>query len=169
MSDENKWIAFMLKQRYINQQQKLNLKKNIMMRFNLKQKDICYSSSNNNSGHSYYFFVKEYDSENDLRNIYQTYSNFFEHFNYHVKINQSQLKQLFKSIYEINNINIKFGDLVVINKGVYSKLHGIVLRKNRNGKYDVGLKFGFGTLLKSYNASQLTITGNIFNYIKVLR
>jgi hypothetical protein len=43
--------------------------------------------------------------------------------------------------------SIKYGDIVCINVGNYSKLYGVVLRQNRVGKFDVGFKFCFGNVI----------------------
>jgi hypothetical protein len=64
--------------------------------------------------------------------------------------------------------DIKFGDLVLITNGCYNKLYGIVLRENRNGKYDIGLKFRFGTIVKTLSREELKVIDNIFKHIKVL-
>ena len=168
MNDDTIWIAFMLRDKYANDLQKNNLKKDIMLKFNRKKEDICYTSCGNDFGSIYYFFVKEYDKENDLRNIHQAYTSHFQSYYYHTRIKEKQLNDLFSSIKKSNEVVAKFGDLVLINKGEYSKLYGIILRQNRNKKIDVGFKFGFGSVIKSYDISDFTIVGNIFNYIKVL-
>lgn len=168
MSNDGKWIAFLLRDKFADEQSKKKLKSEIIKRFGFKQSDICYQTSNSESGSFYYFFVKQYDKDNDMRVIHEAYVNIFQNYRCHTRVSQAQLDDLMDSVEKCNRGYVKFGDLVMINKGNYSKLYGIVLRQGRYGKYDVGLKFGFGTVIKSYEASDLTVTGNIFNYIKVL-
>lgn len=168
MSNENqKWIAFLLKDKYSDDDQKEILKTQIIKKFKRKESDICYTSFDIDSGLSYYFFIKQYE-ENDLRNIWQSNMNYFESYSCHTKIDESQLFKMLHYVDKCNCGYVKFGDVVLIEKGVYNKLYGIVLRQNRNGKYDVGLKFCFGQVIQSYDSSELSVVGNIFNYIKVL-
>lgn len=167
IDDSQKWIVFLLKDKYACDAEKQILKIQIMKRFKRKESDICYTSFDGESGLSYYFFVKEYDND-DLRNIWQSYINYFQSYNSHTKINEQQLFSMMHNIKKCNCGYVKFGDIVLINKGQYSKLYGIVLRQNRNGKFDVGLKFCFGSVIQSYDSNDLSVEGNIFNYIKVL-
>lgn len=165
---ENIWIAFLLKDKYAGQNAKQALKNSIINKFNRKQNDIIVIQEQENSALSYYFFVKQYQYD-DLSRIYQENNEFFDNFENHVKINEKELKAMLKDLYREENKGIKFGDLVTINKGKYNKLYGIVLRENRTGGVQVGLKFCFGTKIESYKQEDLTVNGNIFNYIKVLK
>lgn len=167
MKNNQRWIAFLLKDKCACDAYKEVIKADIMKKFKRKQSDICYSSFDIQSGLSYYFFVKEY-GDNDLREIWQSNINNFQPYNSHTKISE---QQLFGMLHDVNKCNygyVKFGDIVLIDKGIYNKLHGIVLRQNRNGKFDVGLKFCFGSVVQSYDYNDLSVIGNIFNYIKVI-
>ena len=168
MNDENeKWIAFLLRDKYSSAYWKQTLKKQILKKFNKKNSDIYYFSSQEDLSLIYYFFVKE-DNKNDLRSIWQGNVNFFESFQCHVKVSELQLNNMKQNIKTKEFNNIKYGDIVYIKKGDYSKLYGIVLRKNRVGKFDVGFKFCFGNVIKSYSVKEIKVVDNIFNYVKVL-
>lgn len=162
------WIAFLLKDKHSSDQDKQNLKKQIINCFNRKQDEVCYISTNSNVGLAYYFFVKEYDCDNDMRNILQSNRDAFQSYDQHTRISQQQLLQMIRDITQCKRGYIKFGDLVKIQSGIYNNLYGIVLRQNRNNKLDVGIKFCFGSIIQSYDANDLNVIGNIFNYIKVL-
>ena len=164
----NMWIAFLLQDRFALDIEKEKLKNDIIKKFNRSEEDICYTPFDYNSGLTYYFFVKQYDKENDLRQIWQSYVYTFQAFNNHIKITETELKDMLRDIKQYQHGMIKQGDLVLIKKGCYNKLYGIVLRENRNGKYDIGLKFRFGTIVKSFSSEQLKVIDNIFKHIKVL-
>lgn len=162
------WLAFLLQDKYCSDFEKEKLKRNIMKKFNRKEEDICYTSYDINSGMNYYFFVKQNKVENDFKKIWQSYPYIFDSFNNHVKITQTQFYDMMRYVKKCQHGNIGYGDLVLIKKGNYNKLYGIVLRQNRNKKYDVGLKFRFGTIVKSFSKEQLSVIDNIFKHIKVL-
>lgn len=164
----NMWIAFLLQDKYASDFEKENLKRDIIKKFNRSEDDICYTPYDYNSGLTYYFFVKEYDKENDLRTIWEYRPYIFEAFNNHIKITEIQLIDMMRQIKNYQHGSIKYGDLVYIKKGCYNKLYGIVLRQNRNNKYDVGLKFRFGTIVKSFSSDEIKVVDNIFKHIKVL-
>lgn len=171
MSEKKKngsmWIGFLLKDRYATDFEKASLKSEIMENFKLNEDDICYVPFEKYCGLSYYFFVRERDSENDLRDIYLFKKDAFEIYSLHVKITNDELNNCMKSTLKPNRGYVKFGDIVRIESGKYSKLNGIVLRENRNGKIEVGMRFCFGTIVEQYDSGNLIVTGNIFNYIKV--
>lgn len=162
------WIAFLLQDKYSSDFEKENLKRNLIKKFNFKEQDICFTSYDCNSGINYYFFVKQYDKNDDLRKIWQAYPYVFDSFNNHVKITETQFYNMIRQAKKYQHGSVGFGDLVLINKGCYKKLYGIVLRESRNGKYDVGLKFRFGTVVKSFSKEEVKVIDNIFKYIKVL-
>lgn len=162
------WIAFLLQDRFASDIEKENLKKDIMKKFNRNEEDICYIPYDINSGLTYYFFVKQYDSYNDLRQIWQSYIYTFEPLNNHIKITEIQFLDMMRHVKKYQHGVIKYGDLVLIEKGCYNKLYGIVLRQNRNGNYDIGLKFRFGTIVKSFSIDQIKVIDNIFKHIKVI-
>lgn len=169
MSKQDVWIAFLLKDKYSSENEKDKLKRQIIKKFKRNNNDVCYISCNQKNGLSYYFFVKEYLQE-DLKNIYEFYSSYFSLYSYQAKITENELNEMLKTIDKKEENEIaKFGDFVMINKGKYKKLYGIVLRENRIGKVQVGLKFCFGQIIQTYDYKDLTSVGNIFNYIKVLK
>lgn len=169
MKKQNIWIAFLLKDKYSTDNEKEKLKYDVIKKFKRNKNDIYYFSSCQKSGLSYYFFIKE-ENENDLRNIFDSYNPFLLPYSYHVKIKEYELKQMMKNIDIKEKDEIaKFGDFVMINKGKYNKLYGVVLRQNRLGKVQVGLNFCFGPIIQVYEYKDLTPKGNIFNYIKVLK
>lgn len=162
------WIAFLLRDKKANEEDKAVLKNNIISKFHKKQSDICYALKNQNQGLYYYFFVKQ-NYEGQLKSIYQSNKNYFQDFFVHTRITEHQLNEIMRKIQKYNHGYVKFGDFVLINSGRYEKLYGVVLRKNRNDKIEVGLKFCFGNIIQLYESSELTVVGNIFNHIKVLK
>lgn len=166
---ENIWIAFLLKDKYSSDNEKDKLKSLIIKKFNRKKSQIRYTSSYENPGLCFYFFVKQ-NNENDLKNIFQSFGMFLSAYNSHTKIKEYELNQMLKTIKKKDKkIIAKFGDFVIIKKGKYNKLYGIVLRENRCGKVQVGLNFCFGKVIQTYQYQDLISVGNIFNYIKVLK
>lgn len=161
-------MVFLLQDKFSSDIEKEKLKQDIMKKFNRNEEDIYYTPYDCNSGLTYYFFIKQYDKDNDLRQIWQSYTYVFDVFSNHVKITEFQLMDIMRNVKTCRYDNIKYGDLVLINKGCYNKLYGIVLRQNRNGKYDIGLKFRFGTVVKSFSNDEIKVIDNIFKYIKVL-
>lgn len=169
MSKQDVWIAFLLKDKYSSDNEKEKLKYEIIKKFKKDKNDVYYFSFHEKNGLSYYFFVKEKNND-DLRKIFDYCNLYFSSYSSQIKIKQHELKKMMNNIDKKEKKEIiKFGDFVKINNGKYNKLYGIVLRKNRLGKIQVGLNFCFGSIIESYNPKDLISIGNIFNYIKVLK
>ena len=162
------WLAFLLKDKYSSNFEKERLRAGICSGFNRTEDEIYYVPFERNVGLSYYFFVLEKDSE-DLRNIYSYRSDAFDVFERQKKITGAELNEMVGSLKKCSSEYAKYGDIVTIRNGMYCKLHGIVLREDRSGRIVVGLKFCFGTVIETFDLSDVEITGNIFNYMKVLK
>lgn len=163
------WLAFLLKDKYSSNFEKERLKSSICAEFNREENEICYIPFERNMGLSYYFFVLEKDKEEDLRNIYSYRSEAFDVFERHKRISGDELNEMMLSLKKKSSEYVKYGDIVNIRNGMYCKLHGIVLREDRFKKVIVGFKFCFGTVIESFDLVDISIDGNIFNYIKVLK
>ena len=170
MADNGKWIVMVLKDRFSNDVERESLKNGMMMRFSLKSNDIYYIPLDDNRTFGNFLFVRERDPENDLRNFLEFRREMFEAYPMHMRISDDEFTSMVDGIVDKKkSAYVKHGDIVVIKKGRYSKLFGIVLRENRSGKIIVGLKFCFGTVTEEYNQDELKVIGNIFNYLKVLK
>lgn len=167
--DGSTWLAFLLKDKYSSNFEKERLKSGIRREFGRGDEEICYLPFERNVGLSYYFFVRERDRENDLRDIYAYRPDAFEPFDRHRRISGTDLAGMMRCSSGGDRGYAKQGDIVTVRKGVYGGLHGIVLREDRCGRIVVGFKFCFGTVVESFSLAELEVNGNIFNYLKVPR
>lgn len=172
MADDknSKWIVFVLKERFANDQDRDAMKASLLANFPLKSSDIYFVSEEDGTALNNFIFVKEYDAENDLRSILEFKREMLEAYPAHMRITEKELDMMVEGIGESKRKEtVKHGDIVMIKSGIYNKLYGIVLRETRSSKLDVGLKFCFGTITEQYNPEDLNVIGNIFNYLKVLK
>ena len=169
IDDDSIWLAFLLKDRFSSNFEKERLRAGICLEMHRDESDICYVPFERNVGLSYYFFVLERDHEMDMHRIYEYRSEAFEPFDRHKRISGRELNDMMRNARQCSRGYVKQGDLVMIRSGIYSKLHGVVLREDRSGRAMVGMKFCFGTVVEGFDISELEVEGNIFNYMKVLR
>ncbi len=166
----NKWIVLVLKEKHANDGDRDLLKASLMAAFQLKSGDVYFVREDEGTALNNFLFVRERDPEHDLRAFLDFRRDMFEPYPAHMRITEEELDRMIEGIGESRRKEtVKYGDIVLIKNGVYSKLYGIVLRENRSRKIDVGLKFCFGTVLEQYSPEDLSVVGNIFNYLKVLR
>lgn len=167
MKSDVTWIAFLLKDKYATNFEKARLKGSLCNEFGFSEEDVCYVPFERNVGLSYYFFIKE-RTPDDMRSIFNSRRDAFAPFESHARISDAGLNDMMRSARQCERGYVKYGDIVTIKRGVYSKLHGIVLRMDRKDRVLVGLKFCFGTVISPCDEADLEVDGNIFNYIKVL-
>ena len=157
----NRWLVLVLKDRFSNDPERENLKNCLMLNFPLRSTDIYYASSENCPAYSNFLFVREYGSD-DLRSILELKRDAFEPYPMHMRITDEEMTGLVDGVIMSRKAVLpKHGDIV--------KLYGIVLRECRSSKVDVGFKFCFGTVIEQYEPDELSIVGNLFNYLKVLK
>lgn len=165
----NRWLVLVLKDRFSNDPERENLKNCLMLNFPLRSTDIYYASSENCPAYSNFLFVREYNS-NNLKNILELKREAFEPYPMHMRITDEEMTGLVDGVIMSRKAVLpKHGDIVIVKSGKYVKLYGIVLRECRSSKVDVGFKFCFGTVIEQYEPDELSIVGNLFNYLKVLK
>ena len=169
-NDDLKWLVLVVKDKYSNDDEREMLKSLLMRNFSLKKEDVYYVPTDSNFAFSNFVFVREYNPEDDLRKMLECRRDMFEPYPSHMRITDDEFRNMVSGMKEKSKgISIKYGDIVGIKNGVYSKLNGIVLRESKPPKVDVGLKFCFGVVIEQYNPEDLVVKGNIFNYLKVLK
>lgn len=158
-----------MKDKFSNDFERENLKNCLMLNFPLKNADICYVSSDDCLAYSNFLFVREYGSE-DLRSILEFKRDAFEPYPMHMRITNEEMIGMVEGVSMSKKAVLpKHGDIVIVKNGKYGKLYGIVLRECRSSKLEVGFKFCFGTVTEQYEPEELSIVGNLFNYLKVLK
>ena len=168
--NEYKWLILVLKDKYSNDVEREALKGRFMMDFPLKGGDVYYVPFDDNPAFCNFLFVREYNPDDDLRDFLDMKRDAFEPYPSHMRITDAEFRKMVDGIGDSRRTDsVKYGDIVTIKNGIYSKLHGIALREGRSGKVDVGLKFCFGTITEQFPKSDLCVTGNIFRHLKVLR
>ena len=164
------WLVLVLKDKFATDSDREQLRNGIVSNFNLKPGDVCYVRKEDGEALSNFLFVREYHHDTDLKDILEFRRDMFESYPAHMRITGDELDTMIGGIESAKrSVTVKHGDIVVVKNGVYSKLYGIVLRENRSGKVEVGLKFCFGTVTEQYSPKDLTVIGNIFKNLKVLR
>lgn len=165
-SSSETWIAFMLRKKHKDDEDKFLLKKIVMNMLKRDSEDILYFTENQNSALAWYFFVRERD-ESDLSKIYEAAKDFFEPFDYHLKITGDECRKMFGNLDLFKKNPVGFGDIVKVERGKYRKLFGIVLRDKKNGFFEVGFKFCFGSETEVLSGTDLKTVGNLFDHIKI--
>ena len=170
IEESNTWLVLVLKEKYATDADREQLKACLLANFPLKNTDVRFVRKSDENALSNFVFVREYHRDTDLKEILAFRRDYFEAYPVHMRITETELKDMMGGIEEAKkSITVKYGDIVVIKSGIYSKLHGIVLRENRSSKIEVGMKFCFGTVVEQYSPDELEIKGNIFKYLKVLK
>lgn len=160
------WYVFQLRQKYTRQTSRKQFYQRLRNYYNKSKEDIYISLTQKNIGMNYYVFIRQ-ESILDFWKIIKRDKCINEQYGYK-QITDSQINQMRKDIQYIRE-QIGFGDIVKILQGKYSKLYGLVLRQRQNNTYEIGLKFCNGIKTQIIKGTQLQITGNIFNYIKVYK
>lgn len=160
------WYVFQLRQKYTRQTSRKQFYQRLRTYYNKSKEDIYISLTQKNIGMNYYVFIRQ-ESILDFWKIIKRDKCINEQYGYK-QITDSQINQMRKDIQYIRE-QIGFGDIVKILQGKYSKLYGLVLRQRQNNTYEIGLKFCNGIKTQIIKGTQLQITGNIFNYIKVYK
>ena len=174
MSDGNNeklWLALMVKDRYAHDFDRQKIKESLLSLLGINEKDVFYAPFKKGNPYSYYVFVREYNRVNDLYAIFNSPLKdcLTGYHNNKVHITNEELKAIAKQCSEIPANDVRFGDFVKINSGVYSGLYGIVIRKStRKNFVCVGMKFCFGKIVVECHTGDLEQVGNLFKYIKVL-
>jgi transcription antitermination factor NusG len=167
------WLVLMVKDKFARDCDREKIKSQLIKLFGLAIDDVFYVPFAQNNPYSYYVFVKERNSsENLLSRIFGTpIGDFLAGYkNCKVRITPDEFRRVVRTSKVAPNSDIRFGDFVKIKEGTYSNLYGIVLREStRKDKVFVGLKFCFGVVVIEYHTGQLETIGNLFNYIKVLK
>ena len=171
MADARKWIVLVLKDRFSNDTERESLKRLVLARFpRLGERDVYYVPYECSFAFCNFLFVRENDPENDLRDMLEVRREAFEPYPSHMRITDGEFARMVDGVDETRRkATVKYGDIVTVRKGTYSKLNGIVLREDRSGRIDVGLKFCFGTVVERCDVDELVVKGNIFEYLKVLK
>lgn len=161
------WMVFMLKDRYATDFEKSRLRQDIVSALGMDEGDIMYAPFEKGVSLSYYFFVRERTGD-EPREIMEMRGDMFDRGFGCVRITGKELSAMTRDS-NCDRGYVKQGDVVMLKgKDKYGGLYGVVLRVNRNGKIDVGMKFCFGKVVVQYDKRNLQIMGNVFNYIKVL-
>ena len=167
---EEKWLVLVVKDRFSSDGEREGIKNLLMSCFPLKKNEVYYVPRDDNDAFSNYLFVRERDPVEDLRNMLACKREAFEPYPCHMRITDDEFRRMVQGIEDSRKSEeVKYGDIVTIRNGTYSKLNGIVLRESRSSKVEVGLKFCFGTVIESCEPENLVVVGNIFNYLKVLK
>lgn len=167
---ECKWIVLVLRDRYANDCERECLKRGIMLNFSLCDDDVYYVPFGDSPVHGNYLFVREHDKENSLRDILEYKRDAFEAYPMHMRITDGEFRSMLDGIESTRHVvEAKHGDIVQVKNGKYRKLYGIVLREDRSGRIDIGLKFHFGTIVEQMDSSDFEVVGNIFRHLKILR
>ena len=165
----NRWLVLVLKDRFSNDPERENLKNCLMLNLPLRSTDIYYASAENCPAYSNFLFVREYGSD-DLRSMLELKRDAFEPYPMHMRITGEEMTGLVDGVIMSRKAVLpKHGDIVIVKSGKYVKLYGIVLRECRSSNVDVGFKSCFGTVIEQYEPDELSIVGNLFNYLKVLK
>ena len=164
-SEDERWLALMIRRRRNDDESKSELKSIIMNVLKRPQEDFLYFTERQNSALSWYFFVRERE-DTDLMRIYEVAKDFLESFDSHSKITGEECRKMFGNAKVVGEEKIGFGDIVRIERGKYRKLFGIVVRDKRGGFFEVGLKFCYGIEMEVFSRSDLKVFGNVFDYVK---
>ena len=81
------------------------------------------------------------------------------------EITSEEFGEMFASLSLSRGVN--YGDIVLINRGYYAKLFGIILRSCGKYRYVIGLNFCCGVSFVSLMPGDFSVVDNIFNIIKV--
>lgn len=166
----DRWLVLVLKDRCANDRERDALRSHLLSAFPLKGDEVRYVPVEDGDAFRNFLFVKEHDPANDLRDILESRRDAFEPYPSHMRITEAEFDRMLEGIAGMKRKeSMKHGDIVGIRKGTYSKLNGIVLRRCRNGKLEVGMKFCFGTVVMQYDDDELELKGNIFEHLKVLK
>ena len=134
----------------------------------MNEEDVYYVPFESSFAFSNFLFVKEYCAD-DLMNVMEYRRDAFEQYPMHMRITDDEFFSMVEGIKASKKKTVvKYGDIVIAKHGKFSRLHGIVLRESNKNKIEVGFKFCFGKIIEKYDAEELDVTGNIFDYLKVI-
>ena len=86
----------------------------------------------------------------------------------YVPIPDDELLELKRDYEEKEKINVRYGDIVLVQNGPYRKLWGIVLRIDGN-HYEVGLNFCEGPLVVNLKSENIKVVKSLFEIWKFRR
>ena len=165
-----RWLVLVLKDRYSNDESRRLLAESLEGKYGLAEGDVRFIPCADSPVYANFVFVRTCKPFDDLRNIVEYKHDMLESFRMHMRITDEEFNALVGGIgVARRQERVKHGDVVRIRNGAYCKLHGIVLREDRYGRIEVGMKFCFGTVVRKYNESDLEVVGNLFRYLKVLK
>ena len=128
--------------------------------------EIFYIDNKNEQSFDGYFFVNR-DITNSAYEFKGSvfFQNILSSFEQVTLIPNSEINIMKESVEKKHEVFFRYGDILNVKRGVYENLKGICLSVNEK-TCQVGFKFCIGNFVADIDRNDLTVEGNIFNYIR---